>query len=80
MKSVLDWIAICLFGAFFAVNGLLMVVSPKTWFRLPKWIGVHGSLAKDKYSSGPASIEVRILGAIFVGFVGWVIYDSLFRQ
>ena len=80
MKSVLGTIVACLVGACFLANGLLMAVSPRAWFRLPKWIGVHGSLRKEKYSSGPASIEVRLLGVIFVSVVSWVVYDALFRH
>jgi len=37
-------------------------------------------LTEEKYSAGPASIEVRLLGAIFVGVVSWVVYDVLFRH
>lgn len=80
MKSVLGTIVACLFGACLLLNGLLMAVSPRAWFRLPKWVGVHGSLTKEKYSSGPASIEVRLLSAIFVAVVCWVVYDVLFRH
>ena len=77
---MLGTIVACLFGACFLANGLLMAVSPRAWFRLPKWIGVHGSLNKEKYSSGPASIEVRLLGAILVAVVGWIVYDVIFRH
>ena len=80
MKSVLGWTVICLFGAFFLGNGLLMAASPRVWFRLPTWIGVHGRFTKEKYSSGPVSIGVRLLGAVFVAVVSWVVYDVLSRR
>jgi hypothetical protein len=79
MKAV-GVVVIVLFGAFLFGNGLLMLLSPKVWFRLPSWLGVHGSLTKKKYSRGPASVEVRLLGAIFVAVISWVVYDAFIRH
>jgi hypothetical protein len=79
MRSILGWMAVCLFGTLWTVNGLIMVISPRIWFRLPTWTGVHGRLTKEKYSSGPASIEVRLLGAIVVAATAWVAYDAFWR-
>lgn len=50
------------------------------WFRLPKWFTVYGILTEEKHSSGPGAIEVRILGAMFLGGFAWVIYDAFFSR
>ena len=76
MRSVLGFTVACLLGALFLLNGLLMAVSPRAWFRLPRWIGVHGRLHEEKSSSVPAAnLHVRILGVGLVAIVIWVVYD-----
>ncbi len=78
MKSVLGLTFVCLFGAFFLLNGLLMAISPRAWFRLPRWIGVHGRLHYEKPSDVPAAnLQVRIVGIGWAAIVIWVIYDVL---
>ena len=80
MKNVMETIVACLFGVFFLGNGLLMALSPRAWFRLPKWIGVHSRLKEEKHSIGLASIGVRVLGVILVALVSWVVYDAFRRR
>ena len=74
---VVGSIAASFVGAFLLANGLVMLISPQAWFRLPKWLGLHGSLTRERYSSGNAQIVVRILGAVFVAAVVWVVHDLL---
>jgi hypothetical protein len=67
-----------LFGLFWLINALFMLVSPRAWFRLPKWFTVYGTLTEEKHSRGRGAIEVRILGAMFLGGFAWVIYGAFF--
>ena len=76
---ILGWLAIAVIGVGFVVNGLFMLLSPRAWFRLPDWISGRGSLTEKRYGSGWGAIQVRLLGAIFVGVVFWVLYDALMR-
>jgi hypothetical protein len=55
-------------------NALLMVVSPQSWFRLPGWIRLSGSLTEKSYSSGWGVIQVRVLGLILLAAFAWVAY------
>jgi hypothetical protein len=77
MRQVLGWFVIAIFGAIVAFNGLIMLVSPRAWFRLPSWLGFQGSLTEAKYGSGWGALQVRLAGTIFLGFVLWVSYNSL---
>lgn len=76
---ILGWLVIGVIGVGLVVNGLFMLLSPRAWFRLPDWISFRGSLTEKLYGSGWGAIQVRLLGAIFVGVVAWVLYDSLLR-
>jgi hypothetical protein len=62
------------------VNALFMLISPRAWFRLPDWIRAQGSLTEKKFGSGWGAIQVRITGALGLGVIVWVLYDSLLRH
>jgi uncharacterized protein YjeT (DUF2065 family) len=51
------------------INGLLMFVSPRAWFRLPRGLKASGSLSAGRYSSGWGAIEVRLAGAAVLGLM-----------
>jgi hypothetical protein len=80
MKVILGWSLIVVLGAVLLVNALFMLASPRAWFRLPRWIGVQGSLTEEKYGSGWGGIQVRLTGGISLGFIAWVLYHSLVPQ
>ncbi len=80
MKIILGWSMLVALGVVLFVNAIFMLVSPKTWFRLPSWIRTQGSSTADRYTSGWGGIEVRSAGAILLGFIAWVLYHSLVRQ
>ena len=66
-----------LIGLAWIANALLMLLSPRSWFRLPRWTGVHGSM---KYSDGRGDVAVRMLGVGFLGGFAWVVYDLLLSR
>jgi hypothetical protein len=69
-----------LVGLLFFVNGSFMLVSPRAYFKLPSWLAPKGAHINEKrYGSGWGVIELRILGAIFVGVTVWVVYDAFLR-
>jgi hypothetical protein len=76
---VLGWAIIVVLVAVVGVNSAFMLVSPKAWFRLPRWILSAGPLAESKYASGLGAIEVRITGALGLGAICWVLYDAFFK-
>jgi hypothetical protein len=77
MLHVLGLLTIVLLVLLIAVNALFMVVSPRAWFHLPNWIRAQGSLTEKKFGSGWGAIQVRITGALVLGVIFWVLYDSL---
>jgi hypothetical protein len=58
-----------------SINATCMLISPRTWFELPAWVRLNGSLRKEKYGSGWAAGQVRIAGAIFLAMIGWLLFD-----
>jgi len=77
MGQFLGWFVIPIFAAVWVFNGLVMLVSPRAWFRLPSWLGFQGSLTEAKYGSGWGAIQVRLLGAIFLAVPLGLLYNSL---
>ena len=61
------------------VNGLYMLISPKSWFNLPDWLGGKGTLTREKYTRGLGALQVRVLGAAILGSIAWVVYDAFVR-
>lgn len=77
--QILGWLTVAVVGVALVVNGLFMVLSPRAWFRLPSWFPGPGSLTEKRYGSGLGAIQVRMVGALFLGVIVWVLYASLLR-
>ena len=80
MLHVLGWLTIVVLVLLIAVNALFMLISPRAWFRLPNWIRAQGALTDKKLGTGWGAIQVRITGALGLGVILWVLYDSLSRR
>jgi len=77
MWNFVGWLFVLLFTVLWVANGLLMLISPRAWFRLPRWLGVHGAMTEAKYGTGWGAVETRVLGAIFVAAPIWIVCDML---
>jgi len=55
-------------------NATLMLISPRVWFRIPHWMRLSGSLTEAKFSTGWGAIQVRLLGACFLGVMAWFLH------
>jgi hypothetical protein len=62
------------------VNGVVMLISPRTFFSLPTWLRAQGTLTEERYSSGPGAIQLRILGAVLTGGISWLVYEIATRR
>ena len=71
------WAALGITVVVMLVNAFYMLVSPKAWFRLPRWLGLQGVLTPERYSSSWGGLQVRILGMIIIGTAGWITYELL---
>src|SRR5579862_5520356 len=69
--------AVLLLSAFFS-NGLIMLISPAWWFKLPPYIAFRGSLRERDYMRKLSGrLQIRALGLVFVGFVVYVVSGLL---
>jgi len=71
---------VVLVGLMMVLNGVLMLASPRVWFRLPRWLGAHGSMTEDRYATGWGAIQVRITGALILATIAWVLCDMFLRR
>jgi len=62
------------------LNGSVMLISPRRWFLLPRWVRAQGTLTPERYSTGRGAVELRVLGAVTVAFIVWVAYDLFGKQ
>jgi hypothetical protein len=60
-----------------SVNAVVMIISPRLWFQMPQWIRLSGGLARENYASGFGAVQVRVLGALFLGLMVYFIYAFL---
>ena len=60
-----------------SVNAVVMIISPRLWFQMPQWIRASGGLTKERYTSGFGAVQVRVLGAIFLGVMAYFAYAFL---
>ena len=74
---ILGWITLFVLGAILTINAAIMLVSPRTWFKLPTWIRAQGTISERRNSRGFGALELRLLGAVMLTAIVWVIYDSL---
>jgi hypothetical protein len=71
------WIMLFVLGAILTINAVVMLISPRAWFKLPNWIRAQGTLSERKNSRGFGAFELRVLGALMLAAIAWVVYDSL---
>ena len=63
-----------------SVNAAFMLASPRRWFRLPRLIRMQGTLLKENYVSGWGAIRIRMMGAVILGGMIWVLCDLLSQE
>lgn len=81
MRQILGWIMGAALGVGLLVNALFMLLSPKAWFRLPKWFPARSSaMTEERYGSGPGAAEVRLVGAVMLAVIVWVLYDIFLKR
>jgi hypothetical protein len=68
-----------LFGLLWVANAVIMLVSPRLWFRMPNWASFRGSMTERRYGDRAGYFLIRFLGATCLGFSLWMIYDAFFH-
>ena len=74
MKQIIGILCLVLVALVVLVNAAPMVISPRSWFRMPRWIRLSGSLSETKYASGWGAIQIRLLGACFLAIMAWFLH------
>lgn len=61
LLKLIGWLVFAVVVLVMTLNGAVMVVSPKKWFRLPSSIRMTGTLRKEQYTAG-WGLEIRLAG------------------
>jgi len=69
-----------IFAVFAVVNGLFMLLSPKRFYSLPRWIRASGTWDTKTSSSGMGAIKVRLTGVALIVTIVYVAYDMFFGK
>lgn len=77
MKQLIGMVCFIVVVVAVVSNGALMLVSPRLWFRAPRWVRLSGSLSEAKYSSGWGAIQIRLLGACFLAIMIWFLHGCM---
>ena len=80
IESILVVLCILMLFSALLINGIVMLISPRAWFRMPSWIRLSGGLAERKYGIGFGAIQVRLLGAVTVTTVFYLLHEIFFRS
>jgi hypothetical protein len=66
------WAAFAVTATIMLINALYMLISPKAWWELPKWLGLQGVMTKERYGNRRGALQVRALGAMIIATCGWI--------
>jgi|HubBroStandDraft_6_1064221.scaffolds.fasta_scaffold696752_2 hypothetical protein len=59
-------------------SSLYMLISPRAWFDLPSWIGLHGAVRRKMLKDRWGVMQIRMMGAIFLVGIGYMVI-AIFR-
>ena len=68
--------AVVIFTVLF--NGFYMLFIPRRWFKLPDWLAGRGAIRERDYKTEGDLLEIRLLGAIFLSVIGYMLF-GVFR-
>ena len=81
MRQILGWFMAAVLGVGLLINALFMLLSPRTWFRLPKWFPARSSsMTEARYGSGWGAMQVRLGGALMLALIVWVLCDMFLNR
>lgn len=66
------WVAFAVTATVMLINAFYMLISPKAWFALPRWLGLQGVLTPGRYGNRWGALQVRVLGAIVIVTAAWI--------
>jgi hypothetical protein len=66
------WVGFAVTAIIMLFNAFYMLISPKAWFALPRWLGLQGVLKPEQYGNRWGALQVRVLGAIIIVAAAWI--------
>jgi hypothetical protein len=66
------WVGFAVTAIIMPFNAFYMLISPKAWFALPRWLGLQGVLKPEQYGNRWGALQVRVLGAIIIVAAAWI--------
>lgn len=64
LTHVAAWVVATWVLGMMLINGVVMLASPRMWFRLPSWIRANGRFKEQACDNRAQSLSIRALGAI----------------
>jgi cytochrome b len=64
LMHLVGWVMATWVLAMMLLNGILMLASPRMWFRLPSWVRANGRFKEEDCNRRSQSLSIRALGAI----------------
>ena len=77
MVRIFGWVMLATLVVVLVINWACMLISPRTWLRLPGWLNSAGPSFRERYTDGRGLMELRFVGAVCLAFIGWVIYHEV---
>src|SRR6266480_4646689 len=78
LKGVLGKAAVLIVVCLALFNGLIMLVAPRRWFSLPRYLALRGGMGRPRYLNTAAGrFQVRILGLVLAAFVMCMLWGIL---
>ena len=65
--NILGIIGVVIVAGVLALNSVVMIISPRAWFRLPTWIGGQGGLSEEKYARGFGAARSEDCWTVYIG-------------
>lgn len=66
------WVGVAVTATIMLINALCMLISPKAWFALPRWLRLEGVMTPERYGNRWGALQVRVLGAIIIVTTAWI--------
>jgi len=57
-----------------------MLISPRRWLTLPRWLRGFGSMSLEKNAKGLGASRVRLIGGLILAGLLWECYLTLNRR
>jgi hypothetical protein len=83
VKQVVGMTVFVALLAMAVIDGATMLISPRRWFALPRWLRGQGTLTPEKNSSGWGAFQVRVIGAGLLGIalrIGYALFRDLWES